>query len=136
MEVSSELHASAALPTSHWIASWMGPGIGLGVLEKIKSFFSYGDSNPAPSSPCCFHYTDWTTPASWRLLYCKISKEYLAKFTQYEFMFVNEMFFLWQEQLKRVRLCPKSLKNVCLINMRRKILTTGNKAIYFGENYT
>jgi hypothetical protein len=51
-------------------------------------------------------------------------------------MFVNEMFFLWQEQLKRVRLCPKSLKNVCLINMRRKILTTGNKAIYFGENYT
>jgi len=48
--------------------------------------FFYGDSNPAPSSPCCNHYADRTTPASWSLLTRKISTDCLANFAQYKFV--------------------------------------------------
>jgi len=37
----------------------MGPRDGLVVLEKIKIFWLYGNSNPAPSSPWPSQYTDY-----------------------------------------------------------------------------
>ena len=54
--------------------------------EEKNLFFSYGVSNPTPSSPCCIHYADWTTPASWSLLTWKISTDCLANFARYKFV--------------------------------------------------
>jgi hypothetical protein len=57
MEVSSQLHALAALPAGkeplvlHWIGGLMGPRAGLDAVVERKNPSPYRDSNPRSSSP-------------------------------------------------------------------------------------
>jgi hypothetical protein len=51
MEVNGQLHASIALlpgksdPGTHWIGGWVGPRVGLEVVEKGKNLTTAGIRN-------------------------------------------------------------------------------------------
>jgi hypothetical protein len=58
MEVSGQLHASAALPTgksppsTHWIGGWVDPRVGLDAVEKRK-ILHCRESNPGRPDRRC-----------------------------------------------------------------------------------
>jgi hypothetical protein len=66
MEVSSQLHAQAALPPrkrapgTHWIGGWVGPRAGLEavVKRKIPSTHRESNSRTAIVQPVAQRYTD------------------------------------------------------------------------------
>jgi hypothetical protein len=55
MQVSSQFHASAALPQwqnpgTHWVGDWLGPRVGMDILERKKFLFLTG-IKPGQFSP-------------------------------------------------------------------------------------
>jgi hypothetical protein len=67
MEVSGQLHASAALPPreiapgTHWIGGWVGPRAGLDAVVKRKISSPRRESNPRTPivQPVAQRFTDW-----------------------------------------------------------------------------
>jgi hypothetical protein len=62
MDVSSQLHAPAALPSgknpgTHWIGGWVGPRAGLDAVVKRKIPSPSRDSNPSIIQPAVQSYT-------------------------------------------------------------------------------
>jgi hypothetical protein len=80
MEVSGQLHASAALPPrkeppgTHWIWGWVGPRAVLNAVAKRKIPSPRRESNPRSPivQPVAQRYADWAMTALWFRKGCAI----------------------------------------------------------------